>query len=152
MRGKAICVAILGALAVGSATAEDLVTLGNETALYKAWAKREEARAEYKKKEAEADRAAGTSSDGLPMVYGVEGVGKVQMAVLQFDNGARINVKEGELIDNRGTKVASIKPGDVWVKRGGRLVKLDVVSSTYPYMPNGTQSLNGMPVPGALPR
>lgn len=151
MRVKAIGLILLGMLAASSAVAEDLVTLGNETALYKAQIKREEARAEYEKKRTEADRAAGSSAEGLPMVYGVEGVGSVQMAVLQFDNGARINVKEGEQIDNRGTKVVAIKPGDVWVKRGGRRMKLEPVPSFSPYPASG-QGINGMPMQGTLPR
>lgn len=157
MRVKSIVIALLVMLAAGAsvASAEDLVSIGNDAALYRAKAKREEARRDFEKNQSEADRYAGTTSNDAPTVNWIEGVGKTLTAQLQLDNGAKIQAREGDLIDNRGTRVTSVKPGEVMIKRAGKLVRLATTpQQTNAYGQSGASASpylgGGMP-PNQLP-
>jgi len=153
MRVKSVVIAMMAMVgaSAGMASAEDMVSIGNDTAFFRAKAKREEARKDFEKNQADADHYAGTTSGDAPTVNWIEGVGKILTAQLQLDNGAKIQAREGDVIDNRGTKVTSIKPGEVVIKRNGKAIRLATTpQQTNPYGQNTAVPGLGM-MPPQLP-
>lgn len=141
---------LLSTFGVTACAADDLIAIGNDTAFYQAKAKREEARREYEKNLAEADRFVNTTTVDDPTYNWIEGVNKKLVAQLQFANGSLMQAKVGDVIDNRGTKVAVIKPGEVVLRRGEKTIRLAATSQTI--SPGLSPVPNGpVPFPGQMP-
>lgn len=137
-----ICICGVASIASTAALAEDLVSIGNETAMYQAMAKRAEARRDYEKTLAEVEQYTATTTADDPTVNWIEGVGSRLLAQLQNTNGSVLQVKEGDQIDNNGTRIISIKPGEVLIRRDTRTIRLAATS------PNGNVPSITVP-PGA---